>query len=257
MLRVAKQIDLAGTVALVTGASRGLGRAIALALAEAGADLALTARSRDDLGRTAAEAAKRGVRAEVFTGDARRAGDIEAVVAGALHAFGRIDTLVNNAGAAGAERPVLELDAADWDEVLALNLRAPALWAREAARAMVERRRGRIVNIASIGALTPIARLGPYCASKAGLLQLTRVMAVELARHNVQVNAVCPGYFATPMNEAFFATAKGQEVIQRSIPMRRLGEPAELGPTVVFLASEASSFMTGSVVVVDGGQTLT
>ena len=254
---MATQIDLAGTVALVTGASRGLGRAIALALAAAGADLALTARSRDDLERTAAEAATRGVRAEVLAGDARRAGDIEAVVAGALHAFGRIDTLVNNAGAAGAEKPVLELDAADWDEVLALNLRAPALWAREAARAMVERRRGRIVNVASIGALRPLARLGPYCASKAGLVQLTRVMAVELARHNVQVNAVCPGYFATPMNAAFFATAKGQEMIQRSIPMRRLGEPAELGPTVVFLASEASSFMTGSVVVVDGGQTLT
>ncbi|MBI4629192.1 MAG: SDR family oxidoreductase [Candidatus Rokubacteria bacterium] len=254
---MATRIDLAGTVALVTGASRGLGRAIALALAEAGADLALTARSRDDLEQTAAAAAARGVRTEAFTADMTQERDIQALVRATLAAFGRIDVLVNNAGAAGPEKPVLELEARDWDEVLALNLRAPALCAREVGRAMVERRRGCIVNIASIGALTPLARLGPYCASKAGLVQLTRVLALELARYGVRVNAVCPGYVATPMNEAFFASPRGQEVIQRSIPMRRLGEPAELGPTVVFLASEASSFMTGSVVVVDGGQTLT
>jgi NAD(P)-dependent dehydrogenase (short-subunit alcohol dehydrogenase family) len=122
---------------------------------------------------------------------------------------------------------------------------------------MVERKRGRIINVASIGGLRPISRLAPYCVSKAGLVQLTRVMALELARHNVQVNAVCPGYFHTPMNVAFFASPKGQELIERSIPMRRLGDPVELASTVVFLASEASSFMTGSVVVVDGGQMLT
>ncbi len=254
---MASRIDLGGTVALVTGASRGLGRAMALALAEAGADVGLAGRSAPDLARTAGEAARRGVRAEVFHAEIGEARDIEALTAAVIHAFGRIDVLVNNAGISGTEKTVMDLTPEDWDEVLAVNLRGPALCARAVARTMVARRQGRIINIASIGALTPLARLAPYCASKAGLVQLTRVMALELARHNVQVNAVCPGYFATPMNEAFFASKEGQEVIRHSIPMRRLGDPAELGPTIVFLASDASSFMTGSVVVVDGGQTLT
>ena len=249
--------DLRGTAVLVTGASRGLGRAGVLALAEAGADLALTARGAEDLERVAEEARKHGVRAETFPADLRDPEQIEGMVAAALAAFGRLDVLVNNAGIAGAEKPFLDLSAADWDEVLAVDLRAPALCARAAARAMVAQRRGRIVNVASIGAVVPFKRLGGYCAAKAGLVQLTRVMAVELARHNVQVNALCPGYFATPMNEAFFGSPAGQELIQRAIPMRRLGEPAELGPALVFLASSAASFMTGAVITVDGGQTLT
>ena len=248
--------DLTGTVALVTGASRGLGRAFALALAEAGADLVLAARSVDDLQRTAEAAAKHGVRAEVFRTDLREARDIEALVEGAIRAFGRIDVLVNNAGISGAEKPVLDLERREWEDALAVNLLGPALLARAVARGMVERRQGRIINVASIAGLAPVSRLGPYCVSKAALIQLTRVMALELARHNVQVNALCPGYFRTPMNETFFATPKGQAVVQHAIPMQRLGDPKELAPMVVFLASEASSFMTGSVVVVDGGQTL-
>ena len=248
--------DLTGTVALVTGASRGLGRAFALALAEAGADLVLAARGVDDLQLTAEAAAKHGVRAEAFRADMREARDIEALVEGAIRAFGRIDVLVNNAGIAGAEKPVLDLERREWEDALEVNLLGPALLARAVARGMVERRQGRIINVASIAGLAPVSRLGPYCVSKAALIQLTRVMALELARHNVQVNALCPGYFRTPMNETFFATPKGQAVVQHAIPMQRLGDPKELAPMVVFLASEASSFMTGSVVVVDGGQTL-
>jgi NAD(P)-dependent dehydrogenase (short-subunit alcohol dehydrogenase family) len=116
---------------------------------------------------------------------------------------------------------------------------------------------GRIVNVASIGATIPIANLAAYCVSKAGLVQLTRVMALELARHGIRVNAVCPGYFATPMNEEFFGSEPGQRIVRSRIPLRRLGDPAELVPVVLLLASPASSFMTGSVVVVDGGHTLT
>ncbi|MEK7444055.1 MAG: SDR family NAD(P)-dependent oxidoreductase [candidate division NC10 bacterium] len=254
---MATTMDLKGTVALVTGASRGLGRAMALALAEAGSDVALAARNEADLERTAADARRHGVRAEIFRADMREPQAIEAMVAAAESAFGRIDVLVNNAGISGAEKRFVDLTAEDWDEVLAVDLRAPALCARAVARGMIERKRGRIVNVASIGGLGPVARLGPYCASKAGLIQLTKVMALELARHNVQVNALCPGYFATPMNETFFASAAGQEVIKRSIPLRRLGDPVELGPTIVYLASEASRFMTGSVLVIDGGQLLT
>lgn len=254
---MATQVDLSGTVALVTGASRGLGRAIALALAEAGADLALAARDADGLERTAAETATWGVRATVVPVDLRGPEQIQAMVRRTCETFGQIDVLVNNAGIAGAEKPFLDLTPEEWDEVVAVDLRGAALCAQAVGRTMVERRRGRIINIASMTGVKPLARLAPYCASKAGLIQLTRVMALELARYNVQVNAVCPGYFSTPMNEAFFASAAGQEVIQRSIPMRRLGAPRELGPTVVFLASEGASFMTGCVIMVDGGQSLT
>ncbi len=250
-------IDLGGSLALVTGASRGLGRAAALALAGAGVGVALAGRAMDDLRAVAEEAAKHGVRAEVFQAELREPAEIERLVSEVHEGLGPIDVLVNNAGIAGAEKPFLELTAADWDDCLAVDLRAPALLGRSVARMMVERGRGRIINVASIGGLMPIARMSPYCASKAALVQLTRVMALELARHNVQVNAICPGYFRTPMNEEFFASARGQALIERSIPMRRLGDPTELGPAIVFLASDAAAFMTGSVRVVDGGHLLT
>lgn len=230
---------------------------MALALARAGADLALAGRSVPDLEAAGREAHASGVRVEIFPADLRRPEEIEALVDGAVRALGRIDVLVNNAGISGHEAPVVDLTAEDWDEVLHVNLRGPALCARAVARGMIARRSGRIINVASMAATQPIPRLAAYCASKAGLVQLTRAMALELARYNVRVNAVCPGYFATPMNEDFFATPTGLEVIQRSIPMRRLGDPTELGPLIVLLASEASSFMTGSVILVDGGQTLT
>jgi NAD(P)-dependent dehydrogenase (short-subunit alcohol dehydrogenase family) len=254
---VALRIDLGGIVALVTGASRGLGRAMALALAEAGADLALGGRSAEDLDRVAAEAARHGVRVRVFRAELREPSEIQGMVDGTLASFGQIDVLVNNAGISGDDKSFLDLAPKDWDAVLEVDLRGPALCAQAVARAMVERKRGRIINVASMGAVRPIARLAPYCASKAGLVHLTRVMALELARHNIQVNVLCPGYFLTPMNEAFFASPKGQELIQQDIPLRRLGNPAELGPAIVYLASEASSFMTGSMILIDGGQTLT
>jgi NAD(P)-dependent dehydrogenase (short-subunit alcohol dehydrogenase family) len=254
---VATTIDLAGTVALVTGASRGLGRAAVLALAAAGADVALSGRAVDDLRAVADEVAKHGVRAEVFPAELRDATAIEGLARDVLAAWGRIDVLLNNAGISGGEKPFLQLTAEDWDDTLAVDLRGPALLAGAVARTMVARRRGRIINVGSIGALTPLSTLTAYCAAKAGLVQMTRVMALELARHNVQVNAICPGYFHTPMNHEFFASPAGRALIERSIPMRRLGDPAEIGPTVVFLASDAASFMTGSVIVVDGGHTLT
>jgi NAD(P)-dependent dehydrogenase (short-subunit alcohol dehydrogenase family) len=254
---VALTIDLSGTVALVTGASRGLGRAMALALAEAGAELALAGRSAEDLDRVAQEAARHGSRVATFQAELREAAAIEGMIRDARATFGRIDVLVNNAGISGADKPFLDLEPADWDVVLGVDLRGAALCAQAAARAMVERKRGRIINVASMGAVRPIARLAPYCASKAGLVQLTRVMALELARYHIQVNALCPGYFLTPMNEGFFTSPKGRALVEQDIPLRRLGDPAELGPTIVYLASPASSFMTGAVILIDGGQTLT
>lgn len=257
MERERRAQDLGGQVAIVIGGSRGIGRAIALGLAESGAHVAVASRSAEAVGSVAAEIAALGRRADGIPMDVSRLEDVERLVGEVKSRFGRIDVLVNNAGISGEEQLFLDLTAEDWDHVLAIDLRAPALTARAVARAMVERGRGRIINIASMAAIRPVTRLGPYCASKAGLVQLTRVMALELARHNIQVNAVCPGYFLTPMNEAFFASPAGQEVIRRTIPARRLGDPAELGPTIVHLASDAAAFMTGSVIVIDGGQSLT
>lgn len=254
---MAVTIDLGGTVAVVTGASRGLGRTMALALAEAGAHVALAARGREALADTASAAVRHGVRAEIFPTDLAEETGVETLVDGAMRAFGRIDVLINNAGISGPEKPFLEVAPAEWDEVLTVNLRAPALCAQAVARRMVGQGHGHIINVASIGALLPISTLAAYCASKAGLVQLTRAMALELARHGIRVNAICPGYFGTPMNTAFFGTEAGREMIRRTVPMRRLGETGELAPLVVFMASRGSSFMTGSVMVVDGGKTLT
>jgi NAD(P)-dependent dehydrogenase (short-subunit alcohol dehydrogenase family) len=253
---VSPKAELAGSIALVTGASRGLGRTLALALADAGADLMLTARTVADLRRTAEEAVALGVQADVFPADLGHDAEIDALVAATVRRFGRLDVLVNNAGIL-RDRMLFNMAEDEWDAVRGLNLRAPALVARAAARQMRAQGGGRIVNVASIGATIPIANLAAYCVSKAGLVQLTRVMALELARHGVRVNAVCPGYFATPMNEEFFASEPGQRIVRSRIPLRRLGDPAELVPAVLLLASPASSFMTGSVVVVDGGHTLT
>ncbi len=230
---------------------------MALALAEAGAELALCGRSAEDLDRVAEEAARHGTRVATFRAELREAAAIESMIRDALATFGRIDVLVNNAGISGRTSPSSSSRPRTGTPCSPVDLRGAALCAEAAARAMVERKRGRIINVASMGAVRPIARLGPYCASKAGLVQLTRVMALELARYHIQVNALCPGYFLTPMNEDFFTSPKGRALVEQDIPLRRLGDPAELGPTVVYLASEASSFMTGAVILIDGGQTLT
>ncbi len=171
-----------------------------------------------------------------------------------LREFGTIDILVNNAGMA-LERPLLGMQEEEWDRVFAVNLKAAFLCSRAVGPEMIKKRRGKVINVSSVAAWVGIPTLTAYCASKAGLLQFTRALALEWARYNIQVNALCPGYFRTRMNESFFATEAGQTLLRQEIPMQRLGEPRELSGAVVFLASEASSFMTGAALVVDGGQT--
>ena len=245
-------VELKGQAVLVTGASRGLGRAIAKTLAQAGADLVLAGRDAGALAETEREVTSLGVRAVTAVADVSREADIDRLIESAAAAFGRLDVLVNNAGISGDPKPFLETTAADWDAVLAVNLRGPALLARAAARRMVAQGGGHIINVASIGALKPLGHLAPYCASKAALVQLTKVMALELARRNVRVNVVCPGYVLTDMNRAFFETDAGRKLVER-IPLRRLGRPEEIGRAVTQLAAETTGFTTGSVVVVDGG----
>jgi len=246
-----KPFDLSGKTALVTGASSGLGSHFARCLGEAGAAVVLAARRADRLQSLQAELAKNGIEAmaidlDVTSGDS---------VAAALEAAGRIDILVNNAGIS-IVKPALELPDEEWDAVVDTNLRGAWLMAQGAARRWVaDKRAGCIVNIGSILGLRTIGQVAPYNASKAGLIHLTRVLAMEWARHRIRVNAICPGYIETEMNSAFWKTPGGQRLIER-IPQRRIGQPGHLDGALLLLASDAGEFMTGSVITVDGGHTV-
>ena len=250
---VLDSFKLVGKVAWVTGASRGLGRAMAVALAEAGADLVLSARTLIDLEATASEVKRLGRRALVVQADATRKTDAEAVVAKAIAEFDRIDILVNNAGVATA-KTLMETEEADWDRVLSTNVRGPYLCARAVGPHMIARKAGKIINIGSVLSFIGEPTVVAYAASKGAILQFTRGLAIEWARYNIQVNAICPGYFVTSLNQSFLESVEGKAYVGRWVPMRRPGRPEELGPVVVFLASSASDFMTGAHILIDGGQ---
>ena len=246
--------DLTGKVALVTGASKGLGRTMAHALARAGADVAIASRTQRDLDDAAAEIQAAGRRVLPVAADVAEEASIERLVRRVLDHFGQIDVLVNNAGIEG-QGAVTEMDADYWDRIMRVNLRGPMLCCKHVGPHMIERRSGKVINVASVLATRVARYMSPYSASKGGLVQLTRTLALEWIRHNVQVNAIAPGYFLTPMNEEFFQTELGEKLIS-SLPVRRLGEPRELEGAVVFLASEATSYVTGTVLYVDGGHSL-
>jgi 2-deoxy-D-gluconate 3-dehydrogenase len=226
---------------------------MALALAEAGADLALLARSRGDLEQTAAAAKDLGRSVLVRPADIAVPAEIEGAVGDVLDALGRIDVLVNNSGTA-VVKPLVETTLEEWRAVLDTNLTGPFALCRAAGRAMIARRSGKVINIASVLGAHGLAGYTAYSASKGGLIALTRTLAVEWARHNIQVNAIAPGWFVTPMNAPAFADEKTRERLLREVPARRTGRPEELGPLVVYLASPASDFMTGETVFIDGGQ---
>jgi NAD(P)-dependent dehydrogenase (short-subunit alcohol dehydrogenase family) len=246
---------LDGRIALVTGASSGLGRHFALVLAKAGASVAVAARRVELLADVAAEIAAAGGTAAAVALDVTDGAAIKAAFDDAEKTLGPIDVLINNAGVA-LTKPVLETDEADWDHVLDTNLKGAWMVAREAARRMADAGNGgSIVNLGSIFAERVAGGLSAYAASKAGLIQLTRALAVELARHSIRVNALAPGYIETDINLEYFATDAGQRMVKR-IPQRRVGRLDDLDGPLLLLASGASAFMTGSVVTVDGGHTV-
>jgi NAD(P)-dependent dehydrogenase (short-subunit alcohol dehydrogenase family) len=235
-------------VALVTGASSGLGSHFAHCLGEAGASVVIAARRADRLESLQAELTKKGIAAKAVDLDVQSADS----VASALDAAGPLDIVINNAGIS-IVKPALEMPEKDWDAVVDTNLRGAWLVAQGAARRWAaDKRPGSIVNIASILGLRTIGQVAPYNASKAGLIHLTQALAMEWARYRIRVNAICPGYIETEMNSAFWKTPGGQKLIDR-IPQRRIGQPEHLDGALLLLASEAGSFMTGSVITVDGG----
>jgi len=243
---------LAGRVVLVTGASRGLGAHFARVLAAHGARVAAAARSTDRLEAVVAAIREAGGDALAAPMNVREPGSIDAAISSIELQLGPIDVLVNNAGVT-VQRPVLEQAGEDWDFVLDTNLKGPFLVSPAVARRMRARGPGGVmVNVASILGIRQAGQVAPYATSKAGLIQLTRVMALELARDGIRVNALAPGYFATDINRDFWETDAGRALVRR-IPQRRLGRPEELDGPLLLLASEASSFMTGEVISVDGG----
>ncbi|MDK3256504.1 SDR family NAD(P)-dependent oxidoreductase [Blastococcus capsensis] len=249
-----EQQPLLGKVAVVTGAGRGLGRALAVALAGAGADVAVAARSRDQLESVAAEIESTGRRALVVPTDVTDPAAVQRLVDTTVAELGGLDVLVNNSGVIDST-PLLDQDPSDWDRVMDTNVRGTYLATRAAGAHMVAQCSGKVINIASNFAFKGVSGHAAYCASKAAVVAFTRSMAVEWARHGVQVNALAPGYFATDMNAGLRADGEALSRVLRAVPARRMGEPHELAPWLLLLAGPASDFMTGEVVVVDGGQT--
>jgi NAD(P)-dependent dehydrogenase (short-subunit alcohol dehydrogenase family) len=252
---MSKRFDLSGKVALVTGASSGLGVHFARTLASAGASVAIAARRADRLASLQAELQKAGSKAAAVDLDVQSGKSVSAAFDAIEQALGPIDIVVNNAGIS-IVKPALDMPEEDWDAVVDTNLRGAWLVTQTAGKRWVAAKRpGVVVNIASILGLRTIGQVAPYNASKAALIHLTRALAMEWARYDIRVNAICPGYIETEMNSDFWKTPAGQRLIER-IPQRRIGQPEHLDGALLLLASDAGSFMTGSVLTVDGGHTV-
>ena len=243
--------DLSGRVALITGAYRGLGFAIARGMAEAGATVVLNGRKRDEL----EKAAQSLPGADIAVFDVTKREAIASSVRDIVARHGRIDILVNNAGIQ-RRAPFADFPQKDWDDIIATNLTAPFVVSQAVVHGMIERKEGKIIHIASL--MSDLARptVVPYTAAKGGVRQLTRGMAVELAPHNIQVNAISPGYFATEMNRALIDDAEFNAWVCKRTPAGRWGEPAEIAGLAVFLCSDAANYITGQLITIDGGMSV-
>lgn len=246
--------DLAGKLALVTGASRGIGYTTALCLANAGADVVVTSRKQEDAAPAAAEIRQIGRSALALPLDVRDLASIQRVVDATMETYGRIDILVNNAGL-NIQQMAVEVTEEAWDTVLDTNLKGVFFCCQAVGKVMIPRRQGKIISIASTMATIGMRLRSAYCASKGGVSQLTKVLAIEWAPHNINVNAVGPTFVETPMIRPFLQDESLREEVLGRIPMGHIGQPEDVAGAVIFLASPASDFVTGHTLYVDGGWT--
>jgi len=244
--------QLRNKVAIVTGASRGLGKSMAMALAEVGANLVLVGRDKERLEGAAREIADFGVKTLPVVADVTRAEDVEAVVSRTLEEFGKIDVLVNNVGTY-LGKPIVESTLEDWHNLINTNLTSTYLCSRAVGRYMVERQRGKVINMAAALGALGANNASAYCASKGGVIQLTRALAVEWARYNINVNAIAPGTMETELTKAMLEDPAVRKAVTGKIPLKRTGQPSDLAGAVIFLASQASDYITGQTIFVDGG----
>ena len=249
-----EEFDLTGKVAIVTGAGRGLGYHISLALAKYGADVVVCSRTGSELKKVAADIEQLGRRALIQSLDLRNIKSIQPMIDEAVKTFGRIDVLVNNAG---VNRPqwALEVTEENWDLVINTNLKGLFFCAQAVAQVMIHQRKGKIINISSDAGTVGLPRRAAYCASKGGVNLLTKVLAIEWAEYHINVNAIAPAFIETPLTQPMFEEKGFREYVLGNTPLGRVGKPADVTGAVVFLASEASDYMTGHVMLIDGGWT--
>jgi NAD(P)-dependent dehydrogenase (short-subunit alcohol dehydrogenase family) len=247
--------DLSNKVAVVTGGSRGIGRAIALGLASYGADVVVASRKQEDLDAVAGEVRALGRKAAAIATHMRNREDIDRLAQTTLDQFGKIDILVNNAGTNPYFGPLVDIEERTWDQIMTVNLKGYFLLAQSVAKGMIERKSGNIINVASVGGRRASPGLGAYSISKAGVIMLTQVLAQELGPHGIRVNAIAPGIIQTKFAQALW---ENEAILQRTLsttPLGRIGRAEEMAGVCVWLASDASSYVTGQTIVLDGGQT--
>lgn len=245
--------ELTNKIAIVTGASRGIGAAIALGLARSGADVVVISRNLPSLNKIAKRITEIGRKSLVVKADIGISEDIDSAVEKVLMHFERIDILVNNAGISPVLKRAEEMTKAEWDEIIKVNLTGTFLCSQAFGKLMIKQKRGKIINMASVGGTVGFPRQAAYCATKGAIIQLTKVLALDWARYNIQVNAIGPSYIETDLTEDMRKSKVISEDLLRKTPMGRFGKPEEIVGTVIFLASDASSYITGQTIYVDGG----
>jgi len=250
-------LALQGKVALVTGGSRGIGKAIALQLADAGADVIVSSRKLPDLEKTAGEIRAMGRRSLAVSAHNAKMEDLRHLVSRVKDEFGTIDILVNNAGVNPVIADVLHMEEAAFDLIMNVNLKSYYFLSQAAAKMMVEREKGgTIINIASVGGFLVAAGFGPYCMSKAAIIAMTKVLAAELGSYNIRVNCIAPGIVRTKFSEALWSDEQLMVEAMKKMALKKIAQPEEIARTALYLASDASSFMTGSTLIIDGGAAL-
>jgi len=245
--------DFTDQVVIVTGSTKGLGYGMAKLFAQNGANIVINSRHYDDCEKVANELRKTGSKVLAFSADVSKLAEVKDMVDKTIDTFGKVDILVNNAGV-GSDKKALDVTEEEWDELVDIDLKGVFFTSQQVGKVMAKQKRGNIINIASLGGIISSSKLVPYMSAKAGVIHMTKGLAVEWAKYNIRVNAVAPGYVPTPLNESILKDERNYKILTGLTPMRRLGEVEEIANVVTFLASDYSKYITGETIIADGGR---